>query len=448
MTRSLDFDITGKDVPRDLFPEGRVKFSLAIDRSTDPRDQRARDRRSTLRKLRRWHGWDILHAISEGELHPATVEAAIERNGEGAVREIRNQLERDRAGAIPTVEDEAGLTDKLEGDKRERYLEWYERERAPSSLKQVRSRLNRFAEQVVNGRRMGERTMSELQNQKSDVELAIRQVSDNPSTQEAIRLAVSGLFTWSIDEEAARGRQRNRAPRWSLNPGAAVERRERRPRIRTATEEQVLQLFAAAEIYQRAYLRAFLHLGLRLTELTHTRLHDDLDVNRWTWKIQPHPEDDRCGCIQCREGGGGWSPKGYPRSSRAVRTLMVPTVPVALRLAITDYLDVSSAEPGDFVFRNPRTGGVWDSGALQGDFERLCERAEVRYGRNVAGGLTPHDLRHTCATELVRRGVRESIIAGLLGDTVETIVNTYVNLTPDDLADAVAAGPTYDLETN
>jgi integrase len=85
------------------------------------------------------------------------------------------------------------------------------------------------------------------------------------------------------------------------------------------------------------------------------------------------------------------------------------------------------------------------SRSLATDFQSLCDRADVKYGREVEGGITLHTLRHTCATNLVRAGVRESIIAAILGDTVQTVVDTYVNLTEDDLAAGVSRGPSFDL---
>lgn len=57
--------------------------------------------------------------------------------------------------------------------------------------------------------------------------------------------------------------------------------------------------------------------------------------------------------------------------------------------------------------------------------------------------MTLHTFRHTSITNLVRAGVRESVIAHLHGDTVQTIVRVYVHLTPADLADAISKGPRY-----
>lgn len=427
---ATEYDIRGQDVPRDLFPTGRVRIAYGVRPSQDRRGAERRRRRERLEDLRRWGAWDILCAITQGRIHVAEVCRRVQQGGEAAVAEIRADLERGKAGEIPTLAAEI-----------ERYLEWYARRRRVRSLIQVRSRLKRFTEQQVPGPDgpivVGAIRLDRLT--AAQVEQALDAGWPDPSSREAIRLAVSGLYHWSIREETERARADRRPPRWDTNPAAKVERTERRRRVTTASEQQVIRLLAAAEIYQEAYLRAFLHLGLRLDELTHSRLHDDLDLRDWHWTIQERAPDPRCGCPQCREEG--WRPK----SKRSHRTILVPAEPAGLRAAIARYLELHPCEPGDFVFRNPRTGGPWSAGRLQADFEALCERAGVRYGRRVPGGITLHDLRHTCATELVRRGERESVIAALLGDTVQTVVETYVNLKPDDLAAAVSRGPAYEV---
>jgi integrase len=274
---------------------------------------------------------------------------------------------------------------------------------------------------------------------RSDVERAIQAIGGKPNTSESYRLAVSALFTWSIQEERERARAEQRAPRWDVNPASLVESYSREARVGTVSDEDVMKLLTAAEPYQEAYLRAFLHLGLRLGELQHTRLGPDLDVGAWLWRIQRRGPDRRCACPQCSHHG--WSPK----TRQSVRTIAVPGEPAALREAIRTYLRLYPTEPGEFVFRNPRTDRVWISRSLATDFQGLCERAEVRYGRETEGGITLHTLRHTCATSLIRAGVRESIVAALLGDTVRTVVETYVNLSAEDLAAGVSRGPAYEL---
>lgn len=432
MTRNLEYDVRGRDIPRDLFPNGRVRFSLGVSSK-----QEARRRRERMQDLRRWHAWDILHGISEGVLHVSGVCRMLAQQGEAALPELRSKLAREVEGSIPTVAQEA-----------ERYLEWYERNREPQSHRQVKSRLKRFGEQESDEVGLI-RDLLLTDVTRRTVERGMRAVSDHPTTQEGIRLAVSGLYSWSIEEEGERARKEGRSPRWTVNPASKVERptdqrstRVARPRKPTATDEQAQALLSAGQLYERAYLRAFLHLGLRLDELIHTRLHEDLDLTTWAWEIQARDADERCGCPQC--SGPGWSPK----TKRSVRTLIVPEVKndqgeEILRSTIREYLELTPAEPGDFVFRNPRTSNLWSDSSLVTDFQAVCKTAGVRYGRDTPGGLTIHTLRHTAATNLIRAGVRESVVAAILGDTVETIVRYYVQLEPEDLADGISRGPAY-----
>jgi integrase len=221
-----------------------------------------------------------------------------------------------------------------------------------------------------------------------------------------------------------------------------VERREVKPRVVTLAPAQVTALLAASEVYQAAYLRTLLGLGFRYGELTHTRLHDDLDLRDWTWRVQGRGPDARCGCVAC--AGRGWRPK----SKHSTRSLHVPALdhtgqPLAVRAAVLRYLEHHPCQPGDYVFRNPRTDGPWKDTALADDFRRLCERAGVTYGARKARGVTIHATRHTCATELIRAGVGVPEVAALLGDTVEVVVGTYVHLTADDISRAIARSPNY-----
>lgn len=57
--------------------------------------------------------------------------------------------------------------------------------------------------------------------------------------------------------------------------------------------------------------------------------------------------------------------------------------------------------------------------------------------------VDPHDLRHTCATNLLRAGVRESVVAQTLGATVQAVVDTYINLDVSDVANGLAALPPW-----
>ena len=88
---------------------------------------------------------------------------------------------------------------------------------------------------------------------------------------------------------------------------------------------------------------------------------------------------------------------------------------------------------------------MWDEKALSEDFARLCERAGIRYGRDVPGGLVIHDLRATCATELDKAGVSLKVIAALLGDSAETIMMRYLRIGPKEVSEGITRGPTYEV---
>lgn len=113
-----------------------------------------------------------------------------------------------------------------------------------------------------------------------------------------------------------------------------------------------------------------------------------------------------------------------------------------IRKAILAYLEAYPASEGDFIFRRP-DGRPWTGRELTHDFRLLCNEAGVRSGRRVPVGITLHTLRHTCATNLIRSGVDSSVVAGILGDTIQMVARMYVHLTPEDLAPGVAQGPAF-----
>lgn len=418
--RPYEYDVRGADVPRDLFKSGRVRFTLA---TTSKRE--ANRRRRILNDLRAAQEWELVRAIKDGVVPIAEVARRIRQSGEAAVPELKADAQSRRAGAVPTVREEA-----------DDYLKWYDRKRGAQSHRQTESRLKRVLEQEVDGVRVGSMPIDALQGHELDE--AIAKVAGSPNTFGALVSAVSGLYRWSTSREAEAARVDKRAPRWTINPAKKVEVPEAPTEGAappTMSEEQIRAVLAGAQLYQIAYVRAFLHCGLRLSELTHSRMHLDLDVRRWEWRIQARGPNTDCGCVQCR--ADGWSPK----TKHGTRSFDVPTEPPELREAITAYLEAYPTDPGQPVFRNPRTGGWWTDSSLQRDFRALCESVGVTYGRGE--GVTLHHFRHTSITNLVRAGVRESVIAKLHGDTVDTIVSVYVHLTPADLADAISRGPRY-----
>jgi integrase len=77
-----------------------------------------------------------------------------------------------------------------------------------------------------------------------------------------------------------------------------------------------------------------------------------------------------------------------------------------------------------------------DSGRRLRDIKRgfatACRKAGLE-------GVSPHVLRHTCATWLMQKGVRLWDAAGFLGMTTETLERVYGHHHPDYLKSAVEA---------
>lgn len=92
-------------------------------------------------------------------------------------------------------------------------------------------------------------------------------------------------------------------------------------------------------------------------------------------------------------------------------------------------VDASEKRTSDFVLHT-------DASAVR-RFEAICERAYKTTGNEKFMGITPHTLRHTAATLMARAGVPLFEIAGVLGDTMQTVLRVYAHHCPDHLRSAV-----------
>lgn len=95
---------------------------------------------------------------------------------------------------------------------------------------------------------------------------------------------------------------------------------------------------------------------------------------------------------------------------------------------------VAGLKPKAMVFTPPppKGGGVWDRSNFYDYWDRACEAAKVE-------DFTPHDCRHTYASLLIQSGVRERVVADLLGHSTLNLVMRYSHLAPDHLDEAVRA---------
>jgi integrase/recombinase XerD len=115
------------------------------------------------------------------------------------------------------------------------------------------------------------------------------------------------------------------------------------------------------------------------------------------------------------------------RAKTGPRTIPVP--PTLIRL-YTDYLvDEYGDLDSDYVFVNlwgGQVGVAWQYGNAAETIRRLSRQTQIPF--------TAHSLRHTYATDLLRRGLPAEMVQKLLGHaSVSTTIDTYAHLGVDDV---------------
>lgn len=104
-------------------------------------------------------------------------------------------------------------------------------------------------------------------------------------------------------------------------------------------------------------------------------------------------------------------------------------VPVPVAEWLQPYLDRMRAErQSEWVLDTP--------GEIRSEWHWCLKRVAAATGDKRFLAVTPHVLRHTCATLSLRAGATLWQVAGLLGDTPETVARTYGHHCTDHLRDA------------
>jgi integrase len=183
------------------------------------------------------------------------------------------------------------------------------------------------------------------------------------------------------------------------------ERAESRDRWLTRDEAAALLRAALREPRVRLYLPLFVLIGL----YTGARKEAILSL-RWS------QVDLVAGRINFNPAGGRRTNKRRPRIP------IPPKLLPHLRRARQRGTDI-----GFVIHEN----GVRLKDVKKG-FASACRRAKLE-------GVSPHTLRHTCATWLMQAGVDTWNAAGFLGMTVETLQRVYAHHHPDHLRDPAEA---------
>ena len=127
--------------------------------------------------------------------------------------------------------------------------------------------------------------------------------------------------------------------------------------------------------------------------------------------------------------------KGWTREGEKRERMKTVYMPKALQEHLTKYLRFKqrrgeSLEPAAPLFVS-REGTRISSRQVQRDFKKWLKEA------GIEGQLTPHALRHTAATKLMKRTGNAKLVQRYLGHSdVATTLRFYVDVFPEDLENA------------
>jgi integrase len=203
------------------------------------------------------------------------------------------------------------------------------------------------------------------------------------------------------------------------NPARRVELpRLDQPEHRFLTAEQVARLAEAMPDSQSTTMVCVLaYGGLRWGELVAVR-RGRVDVLRRRIEIAEAATE-----ISGRLVFG--TPKGHTR-----RTAHLPRFVAEL---LARHLGDVGSQPDTLVFTSPEGGALRSSNVRR----RIWDPACVAAGDDLAG-ITPHDLRHTCASLMRAAGADVKAIQQQLGHRTATVtLDTYTHLFEGDLADVM-----------
>lgn len=226
--------------------------------------------------------------------------------------------------------------------------------------------------------------------------LAVRGLK--PATANRRLAAVKAWLKWC--QEQGKIDSLPRFPRRASEP-------ERAPRaldkVEAARLERALERHGTPR--DRALAALMLHAGLRVGEAVSLRV-EDVELT------------DRRGKVVVRVG------KGAKRRE-------VPLGPEARR-ALREYLEAERS--GGWLFPGPNGGHIT---------ARAAQAAVKKYAylaRLDPGAVTPHTLRHTFATRLLRGGADIVVVAGLLGHARLDTTARYTRPRWEDMEKAVEGG--------
>jgi integrase len=215
--------------------------------------------------------------------------------------------------------------------------------------------------------------------------------------------AVQRLFNWATDAELL--------PR---SPFRKVVLPDGGQRKRVLARAELVRLLRAARPAFRCFLLAMKHSLARPQEVR---------VLRW-----PHLLPDWSAFVLTEFKG-----RRRRRDKDSVRTICIDA---RLKRLLQRLQQLIQPGPEDFVFLNSR-GQPWSANAIRCYMRRLRARCGLVAGDGQEQ-VVAYTLRHTAATQATANGVRDRLLADLMGHTNTRTTARYQHLQAEHLADGIA----------
>lgn len=182
--------------------------------------------------------------------------------------------------------------------------------------------------------------------------------------------------------------------------------------VAVLTREQVEALTAAIQDRYRALVMLGVGSGLRPGELFGLQVKHVNELRR-TVTVEQQLQHTHGVPVACP-----------PKTKRSYRTVPVPKRVIE---AIAAHLEAFPASgPDDYLFRSRFNNPI----SRNAFFDHAWRPAVKAAG--LPKGTRMHDMRHTYASVLIRRGRGPKTVAARLGDTVAVAMATYAHLWPDE----------------
>jgi integrase len=462
------WDVKGKDIPT-----GRARRSLEMGLSRlsekERRDAKKR-RRGTLDLLRR-------HAATlQDERDRAVLWALVPRIGFAGYPSWDEMLASRSAAAFlalayrgemhvesnARLARDAGLSERRTcAQSVDEYLTWRDREDFSPYGNSTSGSVLRRALLVVDrdGVRMADRLVAGLGPADADNIIDLLAVSTrrgyegpvDPVTRDKNLRCLKAWYNWELQREKERAAHQRREPLFSANPFEQEENRYSRPskdyrqtvhqkeQGRRFFPEEITRLVESADP-QLAHAMILAHrLGLRPGELLHLRWLEDVrpleaSVGYEILIEGGRGRDARCRCPLC-QSHQGWAPKNGARRYYLDRDMDQIDWITPVCDALDRWLMLREPARGDFLFPSYKSDALaWTNQDLNKRLGALARSLGIPVGRKERGNRTAHSMRHSCASEMLERGVPHPLAASWIGDTLEEFVRTYGRPRAEDMA--------------